>query len=103
MASQPVYAQWNGGVNYGPAYFRDTEVFPSIRQAREALQERARVGHFYEQEFRYADGRSERVLTPCADEGAYMLLFTSLEAAEEGEAFRLLEVGPRGGIKESAA
>lgn len=95
-----VFGTWHGGVNYAHGYREDDlEVFGSIRQARQALQDRARVGHWYAQEFVFVNKPTERSLTPCADEGASIMLYASPEAEEP---FRLLELGPLGGVKETA-
>lgn len=95
-----VYGVWHGGVNYAQGTREDDlEVFDSIRAAKDALLERARHGHGWQQEFSYVNRDAVSTYTPCADEGASIALYTSPTAEEP---FRLLELGPRGGVKETA-
>jgi hypothetical protein len=68
-----VYALWDGGTNYVSSGEEDStylEEFKSVGEAVDALVDRARMGHHFPQTFRFADGREEHSLTPCADSGA---------------------------------
>lgn len=49
-----VYALWNGGPSYAAGYLpEDLESFPDIEAAKDALEDRARNGHWIAQEFNY--------------------------------------------------
>lgn len=95
-----VFGVWHGGVNYAQGYREDDlEIFDSIQAAKDALLSRANSGHWSPQTFHFAHKDTAHALTPCADEGASITLYGSLHAEEP---FRLLEIGPRGGVKETA-
>lgn len=78
-----VYMQWHGGYSY--AGFGDTETFPSIREAVAEFRHRARGGDRY---------------YPCV-EGSVAWLFFSDPAECVGDPYpdRVLEEGPRGGVR----
>ena len=99
--ARPVWALWHGGSSYAPGELpRDLEHFGSIAEARGALRDRATMGGRWPQSFRYVDRPAETALTPCADEGATMTLWTYDPRGEDDPYPSLvLELGPRGGIR----
>jgi hypothetical protein len=91
-----VYGVWDGGSSYvnGTAP-EDMEVFDSITAAKTALLDRANLGHRFPQDFHFVNRDAESVLTPVAYDGRIWLYATPTS----DEAFALLEIGPRGGVK----
>ena len=95
----PIFGLWHGGSNYSAPELTDAEIFPSIVAATDALRDRADSGHWCPQTFAYADGRTVTTLTPCASDGATMALYVSNPATtDDPYPFRLLTIGPRGGV-----
>lgn len=94
-----VYGVWHGGSNYSQGYREeDLERFDSIAAAKQALLDRTNLGHWYPQEFAFVNKPAEHSLTPAAYEGPSIMLYATPDSEEP---FRLLEVGPRGGVKET--
>jgi hypothetical protein len=100
-----IYALWHGGASYSVGELdRDLETFPSIRAAGWALRTRANNGHWYPQDFTYADGRTERALTPCADKGCEMTVYLSdPRGMVDPHRDYVLSIGPHGGIRQKHA
>ncbi|HTF53579.1 MAG TPA: hypothetical protein VK735_39555 [Pseudonocardia sp.] len=98
-----LFALWNGGSSYGPSYLDDhLETFPSMAAAREAFADRANIGYWQPQTFTYANGRTDTTLTPSVDDRASMSLYLS-DPRETSDPYpdRLVEFGPRGGVRVS--
>ncbi|SRR6266581_3216933 len=100
-----IYALWHGGSSYSVGELeRDLETFPSIRVAGWALRTRANNGGWMPQGFTYADGRTVRALTPCADEGCEVTVYLSdPRGSHDPYPDYILTIGPRGGIKRERA
>lgn len=73
-----VFGLWHGGASYAGGDFNENlEMFNSVEDAIVACQERMDRGHLWVQEFDYLNRDSEKVLTPCVDETATMMVFLS--------------------------
>jgi hypothetical protein len=95
-----IYAMWHGGSSYSQGDIdTDLETFASMKDAGRALRERARHGYSQPQTFNYADGRTENVLCPCADEAPTMTVYR-YDPRETTDPYpdTILSIGPRGGI-----
>lgn len=103
-------ALWHGGNSYAAPYADDAELFPSLRAAADAVRSRRDTGYSRMQVFRYAFRQSDCAFTPCAhDDGSGgMHLFGPFESLPDdfrqymetdGYPDRIIEFGPRGGIR----
>jgi hypothetical protein len=74
--STKVYALWYGGSGYSsPEIPRDVEVFPTVNYAREAFRNRYQVGDRIKQDFTFAGGDNDSVLTPGVGGDSEMWLY----------------------------
>lgn len=103
-------ALWHGGASYSAPYADDAETFGSIREAADAMRDRRDRGHWQSQTFRYVFRDTARDLTPCAhdDNSGSMTLFGPFDSLPDdfrqyletdGYPDRMIEFGPRGGIR----
>lgn len=102
---------WHGGASYAAPYAEDAEYFRSIRHAADAMRYRESHGARYPQRFRYVFRDQDETLTPCAHSdwsgGITLYRITPGMSPEDiremierdGYPDRLIEFGPRGGIK----
>lgn len=97
-----IYAMWWGGCSYSYGELdRDLEVFTSVQRAGEALQERYASGGGYTVPMVYADGRSERTLTPAVtahDTSMTVYLYDPRQVVDPYPDIRLT-LGPRLGVR----
>jgi hypothetical protein len=71
-----IYALWYGGGGYSsPEIPRDVEVFSTVNYAREAFRNRYQVGDRIKQDFTFAGGDNDSVLTPGVGVDSEMLLY----------------------------
>ncbi len=77
-----VYAEWHGGLNYTAGGIEDREAFFDRDAAEAILVNRAQRGHWQPQAFNYVHRPGALVLTPCADEGAYMDLYATADSED---------------------
>ncbi len=98
-----IFGVWHGGANYGVGDLNESvEIFDSLRAARAALSDRERLRAHWLHTFTYADGRVERVETPCVENSSMTIWFADPRNNPDPYPDRLLTVGPRGGIRMEA-
>jgi hypothetical protein len=103
IMTRTVYALWHGGSSYSQGELdQDLEVFDSITAAKAEFETRYRSGRY--NTFTYADGRSNRDDTPAVDESASMFVYLA-DPRGDSDPYpdRLIEIGPRGGVKVTRA
>lgn len=105
-----VYALWHGGAGYSPSDMDDLESFASIEAAKDALHSRMRNGYWQRQDFPFVNREPASVFTPCvegdpAEDGGSSMWIYFYNPTEVGDPYpdRIIEFGPRGGVKVVAA
>lgn len=94
-----VYGKWYGGASYGAPDEGNIEVFPSIAAAERALISRYARGYSFFQHFNYVNREPERALTPAVDETSEIHLYGGDPTGErDPHPFRIIHIGPRGGV-----
>lgn len=99
-----VYGLWHGGADYAMPYVdnENLEVFPSLGAAKAALRERQDTGGWQRQEFTFADGRTASVLCPnVGPTSSITVWFYDPLECEDPYPDRVIEFGPRGGVRVS--
>lgn len=81
----PVYVLWHGGPNYADPWITDhLELFDNVEEAHQALLDRERNGHWWQQRVRRVkDGSDERVFFPNVED-SWMEVFYANPLDEDG-------------------
>lgn len=95
LPKSTVYARWYGGSSYAHSYREDTEAFPSIQAAKDALHERLHDSNWRRMTFVNVYRDEVTTWCPVVDDTSYLDLYAS---PDSDEMFARLEFGPRGGI-----
>ena len=97
-----VYGYWWGGHSYARSDGEEQylEEWPSIYAAMQALRSRRDWGYSYQQEFNYADGRTEYDLCPVVGDESEISLYLYDPREGDNGPDRRVYFGPRSAVRQ---